>query len=148
FGTVASMRAARRSFDDEAHRPSPIIASVAARLTPVPAVGLRMALQPGRGRTAVPARSACFGAVVGVLGVVAAVVFAASVDTLVTTPRLSGRTWDFTVRDTTFNPTQSRCDANSLRVSDIVGVGAIAAVCDNDNQLSGRPVTIWGVTPV
>jgi hypothetical protein len=148
MGAVTSMRSARRSSKDPALRPSPLVTLATARLEPVPAEGLRMALTPGRGRTALPVRSACFGAIFGVLGVVAVLIFAASLDTLATTPRLYGRTWDFTVPDTAFNPVQTSCDAHTFGVSKIVGIAALAAVCDNDTQLNGRPVTIWGVTPV
>jgi len=53
-----------------------------------------MALQPGRGRTAVPVRSAIFGATLGVAALSASLVFAASLGHLLATPRLSGFTWD------------------------------------------------------
>jgi len=53
-----------------------------------------MALQPGRGRTAVPVRSAIFGASLGVAALTASLVFAASLGHLLITPRLSGFTWD------------------------------------------------------
>ena len=53
-----------------------------------------MALQPGRGRTAVPVRSAIFGATLGVAALTASLVLAASLGHLLTTPRLAGFTWD------------------------------------------------------
>jgi hypothetical protein len=53
-----------------------------------------MALQPGRGRTAVPVRSATFGATLSIAALTASLVFAASLGHLLTTPRLSGFTWD------------------------------------------------------
>jgi hypothetical protein len=53
-----------------------------------------MALQPGRGRTAVPVRSAIFGATLGVAAVAASMVLSASLGHLLDTPRLSGFTWD------------------------------------------------------
>jgi FtsX-like permease family len=62
--------------------------------SPAAATGIRMALQPGRGRTAVPVRSAIFGATLGVAALTASLVFAASLGHLLTTPRLSGFTWD------------------------------------------------------
>src|SRR5438094_1116240 len=62
--------------------------------SPAPATGVRMALQPGRGRTAIPVRSAIFGAALGVAALTASLVFAASLSHLLTTPRLSGFTWD------------------------------------------------------
>jgi len=62
--------------------------------SPAAAAGVRMALQPGRGRTAVPVRSAIFGATLGAAALTASLVFAASLGHLLTTPRLSGFTWD------------------------------------------------------
>jgi FtsX-like permease family len=62
--------------------------------SPAAATGIRMALQPGRGRTAVPVRSAIFGATLGAAALTASLVFAASLGHLLNTPRLSGFTWD------------------------------------------------------
>lgn len=62
--------------------------------SPAAAVGVRMALQPGRGRTAVPVRSVIFGATLGVAALAVSLVFAASLGHLLDTPRLSGYTWD------------------------------------------------------
>ena len=52
-----------------------------------------MALEPGRGRTAVPVRPALIGAVAGVAGVVAALTFGASLGHLVDTPASYGFNW-------------------------------------------------------
>jgi hypothetical protein len=62
--------------------------------SPAVAAGVRMALQPGRGRTAVPVRSAIFGATLGVAALTASLVLAASLGHLLNTPRLAGFTWD------------------------------------------------------
>ena len=62
--------------------------------SPAAATGVRMALQPGRGRTAVPVRSAIFGATLGVAALTASLVLAASLGHLLNTPRLAGFTWD------------------------------------------------------
>ena len=61
------------------------------------ATGARFALEPGRGRTAVPVRSALAGTALSVLTVVAAFTFGASLLHLVHTPRLYGQTWDVAV---------------------------------------------------
>jgi hypothetical protein len=58
------------------------------------AVGVRMAFEAGRGRTAVPVRSALAGATIAVMAVIAAAVFGASLVGLVSTPRLYGQNWD------------------------------------------------------
>jgi hypothetical protein len=54
-------------------------------------VGARFALEPGRGRAAVPVRPALLGAVAGVLGVLAAFTFSAGVSTRLPTRRASAR---------------------------------------------------------
>jgi hypothetical protein len=56
-------------------------------------IGIRMALEPGRGRTAVPVRSALAGTTVAVAAVVAATVFGTSLAGLVGTPRAYGQNW-------------------------------------------------------
>jgi hypothetical protein len=62
--------------------------------SPAAAVGVRMALEPGRGRTAVPVRSAIFGAIIAVAALTASLLFATSLGHLLDTPKLSGFTWD------------------------------------------------------
>ncbi len=62
---------------------------------PVPlAMGIRLALHRGAGRTAVPVRSAVASAAVGVAALSAAIVFAASLSHLLASPALYGVTWD------------------------------------------------------
>ena len=62
---------------------------------PVSAVtGLRLAFDPGQGRTAVPVRSALAGLVMSVAAVAGASTFGANLLHLVHTPRLYGQTWD------------------------------------------------------
>jgi len=57
-------------------------------------VGVRLALEPGRGRTAVPVRSALAGTALSIAAVAAAFTFGANLVHLVGTPRLYGKTWD------------------------------------------------------
>jgi hypothetical protein len=65
-----------------------------ARAGSVPgSVGVRMAFEPGHGRTAVPVRSALAGTAVAVAAVVAAVIFGASFIGLVSTPHRYGQNW-------------------------------------------------------
>jgi hypothetical protein len=56
-------------------------------------IGARFALEPGRGRSAVPVRPALIGAVAGVLGVLAAFTFAAGVSDAAANPARFGQTW-------------------------------------------------------
>jgi hypothetical protein len=104
-----------------------------------------MALEPGKGKTAVPVRSAHIGATFGVLGLVAVLVFATSLDHLVATPRLYGWNWDFSSVDVNF---QNSCGRDNFGLAREPGVASVAAVCVNDVQLGGRPVTGFGFTTV
>jgi hypothetical protein len=100
-GTVPAWAAARAvttgagSLEADRQRPS-VLASAVGRAwrSPSAVVGVRMALEPGRGRTAVPVRSAIFGATLGVAAFTASLVFATSLGHLLVTPRLSGYMWD------------------------------------------------------
>jgi hypothetical protein len=75
-------------------RRSVIAAALAAMNSSVPLeVGARFALEPGRGRSSVPVRSALVGAVVGVLGVLAAFTFSAGVSDAASHPERFGQTW-------------------------------------------------------
>jgi hypothetical protein len=75
-------------------RRSAVAAAAAAAGFGVPVVvGARFALEPGRGRSAVPIRPALLGAVAGVLGVLAAFTFAAGVSDAAANPARFGQTW-------------------------------------------------------
>jgi hypothetical protein len=75
-------------------RRSGVAAAAAAAGFGVPVVvGARFALEPGRGRAAVPVRPALLGAVAGVLGVLAAFTFSAGVSDAAANPARFGQTW-------------------------------------------------------
>jgi ABC-type lipoprotein release transport system permease subunit len=130
------------SADRVAHasRTSPVVEAAArAGLRPPATSGLRMALQAGRGELSVPVRSAFAGAVLGVAGVTAALVFAASLTHLVATPRLAGWTWDLqtAVGD---RPSSLCVDGNDRGLARVPGVEAVAEQCRRDIQVDGHPV--------
>lgn len=93
-GTLAGWlaQAAARTHRPSAYRSS--VARWAARWgLPLPiVVGTRLALEPGRGRNAVPVRPALVGAVVGVIGVMAAFTFAAGIAEAAGNPARAGQT--------------------------------------------------------
>jgi hypothetical protein len=68
-------------------------AMLAPRLPASGVEGMRLALEPGRGRTAVPVRSVMAGAVLAMTVVTATLTFGASLTTLITHPALYG--WNF-----------------------------------------------------
>jgi hypothetical protein len=75
-------------------RRSAVAVAAAGAGLPLPVVvGARFALEPGRGRSAVPVRPALVGAVVGVLGVLAAFTFSAGVSDAAANPARFGQTW-------------------------------------------------------
>ncbi|HEU5387519.1 MAG TPA: FtsX-like permease family protein [Streptosporangiaceae bacterium] len=75
-------------------RRSRVVAAATTAGLGVPVVvGARFALEPGRGRAAVPVRPALLGAVAGVLGVLAAFTFAAGVSDAAANPARFGQTW-------------------------------------------------------
>lgn len=76
-------------------RPSRVASALAGAGVPAAAVGgVRMALERGRGRSAVPVRSTLTCLTLGVLTLVAALTFAASLSHLLDTPSLYGVRWD------------------------------------------------------
>ena len=75
---------------------SRVAAAAASSGLPVgAATGIRLALDPGTGHNAVPVRSAIFGAVLALVVMTGTVTFGASLDSLVSTPRLYGWNWDY-----------------------------------------------------
>jgi hypothetical protein len=83
-------------------RPSGLVRLAVGLGLPAPATtGIRMALEPGRGRTAVPVRSALVGTAVAIAAVATAATFADNLQRLVDTPSLYGQGWDLAL-DTGF----------------------------------------------
>ncbi|MGZ8803878.1 MAG: ABC transporter permease, partial [Microbacterium sp.] len=143
---VAALRATRRDVFDRPsnayRRTSAIVEGFAALgLRPTATNGLRMAIQSGRGEVAVPLRSAFVGAVFGVAGVTAALVFAASLTHLTDTPRLYG--WSFDLRSSVVT-TQPCVTTPDYGMGKQAGIGDIAAICSSTVELDGRPVNAWG----
>lgn len=73
-----------------------IVATAARAGLPVTGVvGVRMALEPGEGRSAVPVRSALLGSILAVVLVVTTITFGSSLQTLVSSPALYGWNWSY-----------------------------------------------------
>jgi MacB-like periplasmic core domain/FtsX-like permease family len=71
------------------------------------AVGVRLALEPGDGRTAVPVRSALLGATLAVAMVVAALTFGSGLQTLISHPALYGWNWTYLLNASNDVPPQA-----------------------------------------
>jgi hypothetical protein len=145
---LLSWRAAGRRLGAEARRrrPSAITRVLEALgLSPPTTVGVGMALEPGRGPTAVPVRSSLVGAAVAVLGVAAVAVFAASLNGLVTTPHAYGVNWDRLVDDTRMELAGDKyCGPIETRLTEQRGLDAVATVCSVSITMNGRSLGALG----
>ena len=130
-------RAARRDQAQPA-RGSAVARAAATAGMPAPAVvGLRLALEPGRGRTAVPVRSALAGSVMAVVVVVATLTFGSSLRTLVARPALYGWNWDYALQSSQDVPPQSQAALSADR-----RVAAWAPYVDLDIDIDGTSVPV------
>jgi len=87
---------------------SKTVDAVASAGLPLPAViGVRFAVEPGQGRTAVPVRSALLGAVLAVALVVATVTFGSGLQSLVSHPALYGWNWNYMLNGSNNVPPQA-----------------------------------------
>lgn len=97
LGIWPAVRASRpvSSDDGPVVRPSRIVGAVAsAGIPPSALIGIRNALERGRGRSAVPVSSALVGSVLAVATLCGAVVFGSSLARLTTTPAQYGQGFD------------------------------------------------------
>lgn len=92
---LAPHRAARRLRIATARGSRIGTAAAASGLSVSAVTGLRLALDPGRDKRAVPVRSAILGAVLAIVVVVATVTFGSSLNTLVSHPALYGWNWSY-----------------------------------------------------
>ena len=113
-----------------------------AGLPPAMLIGSRLAVEPGRGRRAVPVRSALVGAIVGVLGVVACFTFRAGIDDAAATPKRSGIVWSYEVAAGPA-PLDARTRA---RLTQDHAVGASTrALWARAVPIAGVPVSTFGI---
>jgi hypothetical protein len=119
---ASALRAAERDGAGMTGRRSVAAEWLARAGAPVTAVtGVRLAFDPGRGRTAVPVRSALLGLALSVAAVTAAATFGSNLLHLVHTPRLYGQDWDAEV-DLGFNViTPRQFDTITAHVPGILG---------------------------
>ena len=114
-------------------------AAAAAGLPAPLVVGTRFALEPGRGRTAVPSRSVIGGAMLSVVLVVATLTFASGLRTLVSRPALYGWNWSYALVTSSVVPPQARA-----ALSRDVLVQAWSGYSDANLDIDGRVVPALG----
>lgn len=91
----APHRRPTRSGTDLVHDSKLVEVATLSGLPPSAAIGLRFALSPGQGRSAVPARSVLIGASIAVAIVSATLTFSSGLHTLVSRPALYGWNWSY-----------------------------------------------------
>lgn len=140
----AASRAPDASPVGEGTRPS-MLADALARPSASPPVttGVRLALEPGRGRTAVPVRSTIAGAVVGVAALATALAFSSSLDHLLGSPRLYGVSYDARIGQLSAEDVAKPAElvAQDQRVADVsAGYTGFPVTIDN-KRIDGMAVT-------
>ena len=126
-------------------RPSRVTELLArAGVRPARVEGVRMAFEPGRGRTAVPVRSALVTTTIALTAVVAVLIFTVSLDRLVTTPERYGWNWTFAT-GFGFDPTPSEMTDH---IAGDPGVEAVAGGNIAPMSVGGRTITVVAFDPV
>jgi hypothetical protein len=119
-------------------RPSSVVrAAQAAGLSIAGVVGVHFAVEPGRGRTAVPVRSVMFGTALAVTMVIATVTFASGLGTLVSHPALYGWNWNYAL-----NPTNDVPPSALAALQHDPDVAAWSSVDYTDAEIDGETFPI------
>lgn len=143
---VPAWRAAGAHAEQGRPRSSAAVGLLArAGLPPSSVAGVRMALEPGRGRTAVPVRSTLLAAVVGVAAVAAALTITASADRLLGTPRLYGHNWDVVIGNGS-EPKYPEQFVAGLRADRTIA--QLAAGTQREARLAGQPTGVLGMDSI
>jgi hypothetical protein len=100
-------------------------------------VGVRFALEPGRGRTAVPVRSALVGTTMAVAMVVATLTFGSGLHTLVSRPALYGWNWSYAL-----NPSNVVPPAALTLLDHDADVAAWTGVTEFNLPIDGQSVAV------
>jgi len=120
------------------------LAGVPGRVSSAPiAMGVHLATSPGRGREAIPVRTALAGTAVAIAAVVATITFAAGLNDLVSVPARYGKDWDVMV-DGVFGPSPTQ--AVLTRYGHDPAVAAIAGGRYGEVSIDGQRVPTIGLT--
>jgi len=110
-------------------------------------IGISMATQPGRGRTAVPIRTAILGTTFGVVTVVAALTFSASINQLTRSPGLFGWNWDVIAFGASDRPSLQDIDRNKNRLAADRDIEAFTAGTADTIVIRGNEFLALGMDP-
>jgi ABC-type antimicrobial peptide transport system permease subunit len=126
-------------------RGSPVAARLArAGFPPTAVSGVRLALEPGQGATAVPVRTTVAGVVIAIAAIATALTFGASFNRLVDTPRLYGQNWDAEFGDG-FDPDLAREAYPYLKKDRFVG--AFSGGTISEIAIDGTRVGVLAMEP-
>jgi ABC-type antimicrobial peptide transport system permease subunit len=151
LSVVPSWRAARsatsRTTDAGFQRPSVAATAAAGAAASAPAVtGLRMAFEPGRGRSAVPVRATILSVAVAVAVLCSTAVFSASLHRLIETPSLSGLTYDALVIGQVDGDAKARPITRRV-VEESPFIQTFTSGNVGDAEVGGRNVFVFALAP-
>ncbi len=145
---VGAARVQRADAVSRVSRPSRTIALLAGiGASPSALIGVRHALERGRGRTAVPVGSALVGSILAVTALCATAVFGASLTHLTTTPSLYGQPFDlfFSVNST---GTPAQADRMLHSIESQKGISDVTAGISGDVSIDGHTVNALAGQPI
>ncbi|MGZ4206157.1 MAG: FtsX-like permease family protein [Actinomycetota bacterium] len=145
---VSALRAARTRAGVEAeggNRSNVAEAMARTGMSPAAVSGVRLALEPGRGRSAVPVRSTLLGTTVALAALVTALVFGFSLNHLSRTPVLAGWNWDLAIGNPHTGDTRAQTEPQLRADPDVAG---FTATTIGGGPLGGHDTTIAGIYPV
>lgn len=126
-------------------RPTRVASWLARSGFPVTAVsGARLAFGAGRGRSAIPVRSAVSGMMAAITAVTATLVFGSSLSHVVTDPAVAGWNWDVTVGNPHSGDLNARVTAGLRRDPDVT---AFTGTALGASLIDGHDVQIVGLKP-
>jgi FtsX-like permease family len=126
---------------------SVVVRGASAAGLPPPAVeGIRLALDPGAGRNAVPVRSAILGAALAMIVMIATISFGASLNTLVSHPALYGWNWTYALDSGNSTASVARSRAAALLDHD-PAVAAWTGIYYGTFTIDGLTVPVIGTSP-
>jgi hypothetical protein len=137
---IRTARLAEAEQTDRVLHPSRIVAFLrGAGAPPSGLIGIRHALERGRGRTSVPVGSALLGAVLAVIALSATAIFGASLTHLTGTPALYGQPFDLSFA---VNQTGSATQADEMlgRLQHAGAISAITVGVSGDVTINGKSV--------
>jgi ABC-type lipoprotein release transport system permease subunit len=138
-------RARRRAGDETGSRPSRIGTALTRSGAPTAiTAGVRLALEPGRGATAVPVRSTILGTALGVAVIAAILSFTSSIGHLFEEPSLYGWNWDIQV-GSSFSPELAE---DAERIAADPSVEAVALAGQTRLTIDGEQVDTLGLERV